>query len=111
MRSNGTPHVSTIVIANNDAKTIVPNPEANFAHKLITVRGELRISVCPHDSRYSIATKGLTGFGYHRHVFHNNEIYMLPYFAHVHPEIAHTLSLNRYQLLPAARETAKGTEH
>jgi len=68
---------------------------------------QLRISTCPHDSRFSIAAKGLTGFGYHGHVFHDTEIYMLPYFSHVHPEIARTLLLYRYHLLPAAREKAQ----
>ncbi|TMD66622.1 MAG: glycoside hydrolase family 65 protein [Chloroflexi bacterium] len=69
---------------------------------------QLRISVNPHDSRFSIAAKGLTGFGYHGHVFHDTEIYMLPYFTYVHPDIARTLLLYRYNLLPAAREKAKG---
>ena len=69
---------------------------------------QLRISVNPHDSRYSIAAKGLTGFGYHGHVFHDTEIYILPYFTYVHPDIARTLLLYRYRLLSAAREKAKG---
>jgi trehalose/maltose hydrolase-like predicted phosphorylase len=69
---------------------------------------QLRISVNPHDSHFSIAAKGLTGFGYHGHVFHDTEIYMLPYFTYVHPDIARTLLLYRYHLLPAAREKAKG---
>ncbi len=69
---------------------------------------QLRISVNPHDSRFSIAAKGLTGFGYHGHVFHDTEIYMLPYFTYVHPDIARTLLLYRYNLLPAAREKAQG---
>ena len=69
---------------------------------------QLRISVNPRDSRFSIPAKGLTGFGYHGHVFHDTEIYMLPYFTHVHPDIARTLLLYRYNLLPAAREKAKG---
>jgi kojibiose phosphorylase len=69
---------------------------------------QLRINVNPHDSHYSIAAKGLTGFGYHGHVFHDTEIYMLPYFIYVHPEIARTLLLYRYHLLPAAREKASG---
>ena len=69
---------------------------------------QLRISVNPHDSRFSIAAKGLTGFGYHGHVFHDTEIYMLPYFTYMHPDIARTLLLYRYHLLPAAREKAKG---
>jgi kojibiose phosphorylase len=69
---------------------------------------QLRISVNPRDSYSSIAAKGLTGFGYRGHVFHDTEIYMLPYFSYVHPAIARNLLLYRYHLLPAAREKATG---
>ncbi len=68
---------------------------------------QLRISVSSHDSRYSIAAKGLTGFGYHGHVFHDTEIFMLPYFTYVHPAIARNLLMYRYRLLPAGRAKAK----
>ena len=68
---------------------------------------QLRISVRPHDDRYSVAAKGLTGFGYRGHIFHDTEIFMLPYYTYVHPGIARTLLLYRYRLLPAAREKAK----
>ena len=68
---------------------------------------QLRISVSSHDSRYSIAAKGLTGFGYRGHVFHDTEIFMLPYFTYVHPDIARNLLMYRYRLLPAARAKAK----
>src|SRR3989440_12295232 len=68
---------------------------------------QLRISVNPGDSRFSIAAKGLTGFGYHGHVFHDTEIFMLPYFTYVHPAIARNLLMYRYRLLPAARAKAK----
>jgi kojibiose phosphorylase len=67
---------------------------------------QLRISVLPGDSRYSIAAKGLTGFGYRGHIFHDTEIYMLPFFTYVLPDIARDLLLYRYHLLPAAREKA-----
>lgn len=68
---------------------------------------QLRISASSHDSRYSIAAKGLTGFGYRGHVFHDTEIFMLPYFTYVHPAIARNLLIYRYRLLPAARAKAK----
>ena len=67
---------------------------------------QLRINVVPNDSRYSIAAKGLTGFGYRGHVFHDTEIFMLPFFSYVLPDIARSLLLYRYHLLPAAREKA-----
>jgi trehalose/maltose hydrolase-like predicted phosphorylase len=68
---------------------------------------QLRISTSTHDDRYSIAAKGLTGFGYRGHVFHDTEIFMLPYFTYTHPTIARNLLLYRYHLLPGARAKAK----
>ncbi len=67
---------------------------------------QLRINVSDNDSRYSIAAKGLTGFGYRGHVFHDTEIFMLPFFTYVMPKIARNLLLYRYHLLPAARKKA-----
>ncbi len=64
---------------------------------------QLRINASSHDSRYSIAAKGLTGFGYNGHIFHDTEIFMLPFFSYVQPAIARNLLLYRYNLLPAAR--------
>jgi kojibiose phosphorylase len=68
---------------------------------------QLRISASSHDSRYSIAAKGLTGFGYRGHVFHDTEIFMLPFFIYEMPQIARNLLLYRYHLLPAARAKAE----
>ena len=67
---------------------------------------QLRINTSTHDSRYSIAAKGMTGFGYRGHVFHDTEIFMLPFFTYVLPDIARNLLLYRYHLLPAARKKA-----
>ncbi|GCE12613.1 glycoside hydrolase family 65 protein [Tengunoibacter tsumagoiensis] len=67
---------------------------------------QLRINTSSHDTRYSIAAKGLTGFGYRGHVFHDTEIFMLPFFTYVLPDIARNLLLYRYHLLPAARKKA-----
>ncbi len=67
---------------------------------------QLRISASDHDSRYSIAAKGLTGFGYRGHIFHDTEIFMLPFFIYTLPDIARNLLLYRYKLLPAARKKA-----
>src|SRR6185312_1000429 len=68
---------------------------------------QLRINASLHDSRYSIAAKGLTGFGYRGHVFHDTEIFMLPFFIYEIPQIARNLLLYRYHLLPAARAKAE----
>ncbi len=67
---------------------------------------QLRINASAHDSRYSIAAKGLTGFGYRGHIFHDTEIFMLPFFSYVLPDFARNLLLYRYHLLPAARKKA-----
>jgi trehalose/maltose hydrolase-like predicted phosphorylase len=68
---------------------------------------QLRISASAHDSRYSIAAKGLTGFGYLGHIFHDTENFMLPFFIYIQPSIARNLLLYRCHLLPAAREKAQ----
>ena len=67
---------------------------------------QLRINASAHDDRYSIAAKGMTGFGYRGHIFHDTEIFMLPFFIYVLPNIAHNLLMYRYHLLPAARQKA-----
>jgi trehalose/maltose hydrolase-like predicted phosphorylase len=67
---------------------------------------QLRLSASSHDDRYSIAAKGLTGFGYRGHIFHDTEIFMLPFFTYVLPDFARNLLLYRYNLLGAAREKA-----
>jgi trehalose/maltose hydrolase-like predicted phosphorylase len=67
---------------------------------------QLRINASSYDDRYSIGAKGLTGFGYRGHVFHDTEIFMLPFFTYVLPDIARNLLLYRYHLLPAARKKA-----
>jgi trehalose/maltose hydrolase-like predicted phosphorylase len=72
---------------------------------------QLRINASDHDDRYSVAAKGLTGFGYRGHIFHDTEVFMLPFYTHVLPEIARNLLLYRYHLLPAAREKAKANGH
>lgn len=67
---------------------------------------QLRINASSHDDRYSVAAKGLTGFGYHGHIFHDTEIFMLPFFVYILPAIARNLVMYRYHLLPAARKKA-----
>ncbi|GHO55203.1 glycoside hydrolase family 65 protein [Ktedonobacter robiniae] len=67
---------------------------------------QLRINASSHDSRYSVAAKGMTGFGYRGHVFHDTEIFMLPFYTFVMPEVARNLLIYRYRLLDAARQKA-----
>lgn len=68
---------------------------------------QLRINASLHDPRYSIAAKGLTGFGYRGHIFHDTEIFMLPFFIYTMPEVARNLVMYRYLTLPAARAKAR----
>jgi kojibiose phosphorylase len=67
---------------------------------------QLRINASSHDDRYSIAAKGMTGFGYRGHIFHDTEIFMLPFFVYTLPTIARNLVMYRYHLLPEARKKA-----
>jgi kojibiose phosphorylase len=67
---------------------------------------QLRINASPHDDRYSVAAKGLTGFGYRGHIFHDTEIFMLPFYTNVLPHIARNLLIYRYRTLPEARKKA-----
>ncbi len=67
---------------------------------------QLRINASSHDDRYSIAAKGLTGFGYRGHIFHDTEIFMLPFFVYAMPHLARNLVMYRYHTLPAARKKA-----
>jgi kojibiose phosphorylase len=68
---------------------------------------QLRINASSHDDRYSIAAKGMTGFGYLGHIFHDTEIFMLPFFIYAMPNLARNLVMYRYHTLPAARKKAK----
>ena len=67
---------------------------------------QLRINASSHDDRYSIAAKGMTGFGYRGHIFHDTEIFMLPFFIYAMPNLARNLVMYRYHTLPAARKKA-----
>lgn len=68
---------------------------------------QLRINASLHDPRYSIAAKGLTGPGYRGHVFHDTEIFMLPFFIYTLPAVARNLVIYRYLTLPQARAKAR----
>lgn len=57
-------------------------------------------------SGHSIGAKGLTGEGYRGHVFWDTEIYLLPFFANLAPQIARNLIRFRRNGLEEAREKA-----
>ncbi|MBT9774942.1 glycoside hydrolase family 65 protein [Clostridium sp. MCC353] len=56
---------------------------------------------------YSVAAKGLTGEGYKGHVFWDTEIYIMPFFTMMFPEVTRNLLLYRYKGLTGAREKAR----
>ncbi|HEY7258471.1 MAG TPA: glycosyl hydrolase family 65 protein [Gaiellales bacterium] len=58
-------------------------------------------------SRSSIGAKGLTGDGYKGHVFWDTDIFQLPFFAAVRPEIARRIVEYRVLTLDAARRNAE----
>lgn len=58
------------------------------------------------DGKTNIAAKGVTGEGYEGHYFWDTEIYVLPVFLSVMPEIARKLLEHRHSFLPKARERA-----
>jgi kojibiose phosphorylase len=59
------------------------------------------------DSRSSIGAKGLTGDGYKGHVFWDTDIFQLPFFAAVRPDIARRIVEYRVLTLDAARRNAE----
>jgi alpha,alpha-trehalose phosphorylase len=63
------------------------------------------------DGRTNIPSKALTGEGYEGHTFWDTEIYMLPVFLHVRPELARALLRYRIHLLDAARARARELRH
>ncbi|HZJ10252.1 MAG TPA: glycosyl hydrolase family 65 protein, partial [Trueperaceae bacterium] len=58
------------------------------------------------DGLTNIASKGLTGEGYEGHTFWDSEIYVVPVFTYLRPELARALLAYRVGQLPAARARA-----
>jgi trehalose/maltose hydrolase-like predicted phosphorylase len=61
----------------------------------------------PVDEHASIRARGLTGEGYHGHVFADTEIYMMPFYVFTQPAAARALLMYRYHTLAAARQKTK----
>jgi trehalose/maltose hydrolase-like predicted phosphorylase len=61
----------------------------------------------PMDEHASIGARGLTGEGYHGHIFWDTEIYMVPFYIFTCPPAARALLMYRYHTLAAARRKAK----
>ncbi|HAK47114.1 MAG TPA: beta-phosphoglucomutase [Spirochaeta sp.] len=58
------------------------------------------------DGFRNIAAKGLSGEGYEGHYFWDTEIYLIPFFTYVFPDIAGSLLKYRYKILEQARGRA-----
>jgi kojibiose phosphorylase len=61
----------------------------------------------PDEGRTSIGARMLTGLAYRGHIFWDTEIFLLPFYAFTHPEVARSQLLYRYRTLPMAREKAR----
>jgi trehalose/maltose hydrolase-like predicted phosphorylase len=68
---------------------------------------ELIAAAPAEGSRSSIGAKGLTGDGYKGHVFWDTDIFQLPFFAAVRPDIARRIVEYRVLTLDAARRNAE----
>jgi kojibiose phosphorylase len=68
---------------------------------------QLLIAGPRHDSFVNIGAKTLSGFGYRGHSFWDTEVFMLPFFTYVRPDIARNLLSYRFHNLPGARQKAQ----
>jgi trehalose/maltose hydrolase-like predicted phosphorylase len=66
----------------------------------------LRIAA-DHDPQVSVGARTLSGRAYEGHVFWDVEVFMLPFYLHISPDIARSLLLYRYQTLDGARQRAR----
>jgi beta-phosphoglucomutase family hydrolase len=58
------------------------------------------------DERVSVPARALTGRAYEGHIFWDAEIFMLPFYLHVAPELARSALLYRHHTLEGARRRA-----
>lgn len=68
---------------------------------------QLLIAAPRHTEHASIGAKTMSGFGYRHHVFWDTEIFMLPVFTFVQPQLARNMLMYRWHNLPAARRKAR----
>ena len=68
---------------------------------------QLLVAAPRHISHGSISARGLSGFGYHGHIFWDAELYMLPCLLYTRPELARRMLQYRYHTLPGARANAR----
>jgi kojibiose phosphorylase len=65
--------------------------------------------ICAHcdDGFSSIGARTLSGEGYRGHIFWDSEIFLLPFYGHILPDVAKNMLLYRYRRLEQARIIAK----
>jgi alpha,alpha-trehalose phosphorylase len=63
------------------------------------------------DGKTGVPAKGLSGEGYEGHYFWDTEIYLMPFFTYIRPDIAKQLLRYRYRILPRARQRARELSH
>ncbi|MDP8266286.1 MAG: glycosyl hydrolase family 65 protein [Candidatus Aceula meridiana] len=78
---------------------IQKNLRFNIYHMLICASNDAGLS--------SIGARTLSGEGYRGHIFWDAEIFLLPFYAYVFPEIAKNMLLYRHKRLDPARKIAK----
>lgn len=59
-----------------------------------------------YTDQFSVGAKGLTGEGYKGHVFWDTEIFVMPFFVYLFPDIAKNLATFRHRGLAGARQKA-----
>lgn len=68
---------------------------------------QLLIAAPRHDEHVNLGAKTLSGYGYRGHSFWDTEVFMLPFFTYVRPEIARLLLSYRWHNLAGAKAKAK----
>lgn len=68
---------------------------------------QLLIAAPRHDEHVNLGAKTLSGYGYRGHSFWDTEIFMLPFFIYVRPEIARLLLSYRWHHLQGAKAKAQ----
>jgi trehalose/maltose hydrolase-like predicted phosphorylase len=71
---------------------------------------QLLIAAPRHDEHVNLGAKTLSGYGYRGHSFWDTEVFMLPFFIHVRPEIARLLLSYRWHNLSGAKAKAAGNQ-
>lgn len=80
-------------------------------HEKLSVLYYYLLSSAGRDAYSNLSAKGLSGEGYEGHYFWDTEIYAIPFFTLVAPDIAENLIKYRIRTLPQAEEQAKKLSH